>query len=137
MTDSDSSQRSGSFSVFLMAACAVLSVLVILLAVQNLRLKRELSEQIAGGWQIQEIAQPDEERVVLTLYGRDADGESRRRHLLLCGSAESGRISLVERLPRKPAAPPGFAQWLKAHVVGARVRSLRILGRDRIVGIDL
>jgi hypothetical protein len=48
MSGSESPQRSSSFNVFLMVACAVLSVLVILLAVQNLRLKRELSEQMAG-----------------------------------------------------------------------------------------
>ncbi len=103
------------------------------------RVVRILSARLAGsqGWQIQDVAQLDAERVVLSLYGREPDGESRRRHLLLCCSTEAGRLSLLNRPPRKPPTPPGFAQWLKAHVVGARVCDLRLLGRDRIVGIDL
>ena len=40
---SNGSERSGSFSIFLMLACAALSVLVVLLAIQNLRLKNEIS----------------------------------------------------------------------------------------------
>ncbi|MBW2269122.1 MAG: DUF814 domain-containing protein [Deltaproteobacteria bacterium] len=103
------------------------------------RVVRVLSERFAGsqGWQIQDIAQPDAERVVLSLYGRESGAASGRCHLLLCCSAEAGRLSLLARSPRRPPVPPGFAQWLKAHVVGARVRDLRLLGRDRIVGIDL
>jgi thiol-disulfide isomerase/thioredoxin len=42
-------RRSGAFNVFLMAACAALSVLVVLLAVQNLRLKKQLSQHPGGG----------------------------------------------------------------------------------------
>lgn len=38
-------QKSGPFTLFLMAACVVLSVLVVLLAVQNLRLKSALAER--------------------------------------------------------------------------------------------
>ena len=58
------------------------------------RVVRILSARLARpqGWQIQDIAQPDAERVVLSLYGREPDGESRRRHLLLCCSTEAGRL---------------------------------------------
>jgi predicted ribosome quality control (RQC) complex YloA/Tae2 family protein len=103
------------------------------------RAVRIASERFGGSsdWQIQDVVQPDAERLVLTLYGREADGQPRRRHLLLCCSEQAGRLSLLERPPRKPATPLRFAQWLKAHVVGARVSDLRVLGRDRIVGIDL
>jgi peroxiredoxin len=87
MTDSDSSQRSGSFSIFLMAACAVLSVLVILLAVQNLRLKRELSEQFAGP--AKDALQEGETLGSLTLVGEDGEsgplefGQGEERTLLM------------------------------------------------------
>lgn len=98
-----------------------------------------LARRMGGGhaWQIQDVAQPDGERVVLSLYGREPDGESRRRHLLLCCATDSGRISLVERKPRRPEAPPAFAQWLNAHVRDARIGEIVQLGGDRIVSIEL
>jgi hypothetical protein len=87
MTDSASSQRSGSFTFFLMAACAVLSVLVILLAVQNLRLKRELSEQLAGP--AEDALRKGETLATLTLVDEAGEsgplefGQGERRTLLL------------------------------------------------------
>lgn len=41
-------ERSGPFTAFLMLACAGLSVLVVLLAIQNLRLKNEIARLASG-----------------------------------------------------------------------------------------
>jgi predicted ribosome quality control (RQC) complex YloA/Tae2 family protein len=98
------------------------------------RAVRVLAPQLAGR-RIQDVAQPDSVRVVLTAF---AGGEGDRRiHWLLCADPETARLSLVERPPRRPPSPPAFAQWLKAHVVGARVAGLALLGGDRVVAADL
>lgn len=88
------------------------------------------------GRRIQDIAQPDDERVVLTAYGGGSQGAG-RVHLLLSCNADTGRLALLSRPPRRPASPPRFAQWLKAHISGARIEALRLLGDDRVAALDL
>jgi len=120
MTDSDSPQRSRSFSVFLMAACAVLSVLVILLAVQNLRLKRELSEQIAGP--AKDALQKGETLAALTLVGEDGEsgplefGQGEERTLLLIFSVHC------------PACEQTFPIWEELVAELHETPGLRIVG---------
>jgi predicted ribosome quality control (RQC) complex YloA/Tae2 family protein len=98
------------------------------------RAVRVLAPQVVGR-RIQDVAQPDETRVVLTAFG---GGEGDRRiHWVLCADPETARLSLAERPPRRPPSPPAFAQWLKAHVVGARVAGLALVGGDRVVAADL
>ena len=93
-------------------------------------------EPLLRGRRIQEIAQSGADRVVLTAYGAGAEGAS-RVHLLLSCNPDAGRISLLSRPPRRPPSPPRFAQWLKAHVSGARIEGLRLLGEDRVLALDL
>jgi len=120
MTGSDSSQRSGSFSIFLMAACAVLSVLVILLAVQNLRLKRELSEQIAGP--ARDALQKGETLAALTLVAEDGAsgplefGQGEERTLLLIFSVHC------------PACEQTFPIWEELVEELHKTPGLRIVG---------
>jgi len=120
MTDSDSSQRSGSFSIFLMAACAVLSVLVILLAVQNLRLKRELSEQIASP--AKDALQQGETLAALTLIGED--GES---GLLEFGQGEERTLLLIFSV-HCPACEQTFPIWEELVAELRQTPGLRIVG---------
>ena len=120
MTDSDSSQRSGSFSIFLMAACAVLSVLVILLAVQNLRLKRELSEQIASP--AKDALQQGETLAALTLIGED--GES---GLLEFGQGEERTLLLIFSV-HCPACEQTFPIWEQLVAELHETPGLRIVG---------
>jgi predicted ribosome quality control (RQC) complex YloA/Tae2 family protein len=92
-------------------------------------------EPLLVGRRIQDVAQPDAVRVVLTAFG---GGEGDRRiHVVLCADPETARLSLAERPPRRPPTPPAFAQWLKAHVVGARVAGLALLHGDRVAAADL
>ena len=120
MTDSDSSQRSGSFSIFLMAACTVLSVLVILLAVQNLRLRRELSEQIAGP--AKDALQKGETLAALTLIGED--GES---GLLEFGQGEERTLLLIFSV-HCPACEQTFPIWEELVAELRQTPGLRIVG---------
>ena len=93
--------------------------------------------QLVAGHRVQAVVQPDAERVVLELYGRDADGASRRRYFLLCARPGSARASLLEAAPQAPAKPPAFAQYLRAHVVGGRVAGARGRDGDRVLALEL
>jgi len=99
------------------------------------RAVRVLEPRLVGR-RIQEIAQPDAERVALTAYGGGVEGAG-RVHLLLSCNPDAGRLSLLSRPPRRPASPLRFAQWLKAHISGARIEGLRLLGEDRVVALAL
>jgi predicted ribosome quality control (RQC) complex YloA/Tae2 family protein len=100
----------------------------------------ERAARVAGarlaGHRLQEAVQPDGERVVLSFYGggQVAGGRS---HLCLCAGEKTARLSLVARPPRALPAPPAFTQYLRAHVVGARLLSLSLRGGDRQVALEL
>jgi predicted ribosome quality control (RQC) complex YloA/Tae2 family protein len=94
-------------------------------------------EPCIAGHRLQQVVQPSADRVVLSTYGPAEDRSERKHHVLLSCHPEMARLSLLERPPRAPAAPPAFAQYLRAHVVGARVAALSLLGEDRLVAVDL
>jgi predicted ribosome quality control (RQC) complex YloA/Tae2 family protein len=100
------------------------------------RAVRVLGPRIAGH-RLQQVVQPDAYRVVLSTYGPARERSERRHHVLLSCHPEMARLSLLERPPRAPAAPPAFAQYLRAHLVGARVAGVSLLGEDRLVAVDL
>jgi predicted ribosome quality control (RQC) complex YloA/Tae2 family protein len=93
--------------------------------------------QLVAGHRVQAVVQPDAERVVLELHGRDADGTSRRRHLLLCARPGSARAALLGAALPAPPKPPAFAQYLRAHAVGARIAGARVRDGDRVLALEL
>ena len=88
------------------------------------------------GQRVQEIVQPDEYSVVLEVYGRSG-GDARRSHLLLSCRPGSARISSVARARNAPGGPPRFAQYLRAHLKGARIEGVRLLDGDRQLALRL
>jgi predicted ribosome quality control (RQC) complex YloA/Tae2 family protein len=94
-------------------------------------------QDLLADHRVQAVVQPDGERVLLETYGRDPDGAARRRHLLLCARAGTARVSLLPGPPAALAVPPAFAQYLRAHVVGARVTGARLREGDRVLGLGL
>jgi predicted ribosome quality control (RQC) complex YloA/Tae2 family protein len=56
-------------------------------------------------------------------------------HLLLCCDPEHARVSTPERMPRGGDAPPAFAQYVRAHLVGGRVGGVRLVAGDRQVAL--
>ena len=99
---------------------------------------RELERAVAilereiVGHRVQAIVQSDDETLCLTLYGGGSkQAAGRRRHLLLCCGPESARLSSPAELPRAPASPPRFAQYLRAHVGNASIEGLSLLDADR------
>src|SRR5262245_4765787 len=93
--------------------------------------------RLFAGHRVQAVVQPDAERVVLELYGRGADGRSHRRQLCLGARSGSARVSLLDAAPPASPRPPAFAQYLRAHVVGARVASARVRDGDRVLSLGL
>jgi predicted ribosome quality control (RQC) complex YloA/Tae2 family protein len=94
-----------------------------------------LAESIAGH-RVQEVVQPDAERVVLTSWGRSG-AEGARHHLVFACGPSNARISQLARPPRALPRPPAFAQYLKAHVVGARITGAALRGGDRLAALSL
>jgi predicted ribosome quality control (RQC) complex YloA/Tae2 family protein len=95
-----------------------------------------LSESFVGH-RIQAVVQPDADRIVLEVYGRDAGGNAHKRQLCLCAQPGAAQISLLESAPPAPARPPAFAQYLRAHVVGARISGARVRDADRVLALEL
>jgi predicted ribosome quality control (RQC) complex YloA/Tae2 family protein len=93
--------------------------------------------ELLTGHRVQGVVQPDAERVVLEVYGRDAVGTARRRQLCLCARPGVARVSLLESPPPAPPRPPAFAQYLRAHVVGARLAGARVRDGDRVLALEL
>jgi predicted ribosome quality control (RQC) complex YloA/Tae2 family protein len=86
-----------------------------------------LIDRTLRGARVERIVQPDDRRVVLTLHctGRDDT------HLLLCVEPGTARLSCIAMKPVAPPSPPGFAQLLRARLVGARLSEAKLLGGDR------
>ncbi len=63
------------------------------------------------------------------------NGEDKAKYLLL---AETGRrIHFTAEFPKPPKHPPGFAMLLRKHLEGGRVLSIRQLGIERTISIDI
>jgi predicted ribosome quality control (RQC) complex YloA/Tae2 family protein len=101
----------------------------------------ERAAAILGDWlcgqRVQGVVQSDPFTLVLTCYADRSADTPGRRHLLLSCSPSAARVSLVDRPPRAPEAPPRFAQYLRAHVGNARIGSVRLLGGDRQLALRL
>ncbi len=58
-------------------------------------------------------------------------------NILLCVSRDFGRISVLNDLPGTPQNLKQFAQFLKSHFDGGRLRSIKVEENDRIVYFNL
>ena len=96
---------------------------------------RRLVPVLAARWvgaRVDKVVQSDPTDVVLHLSGADdAEGGHRRGLLLLCARPTTARISELPKPRKALPQPPGFAQYLKAHVDGARLRAVELFGEER------
>lgn len=91
-----------------------------------------LLDRTLRGQRVQAAVQTERPALALTLYGRaDGDEGGHRLHLLLSCDPETARVSQQERAPRGPDPQPAFAQYVRAHLVGGRVASARLVDADR------
>ncbi|MCL4686511.1 DUF814 domain-containing protein [Myxococcota bacterium] len=79
------------------------------------------------GARVERVVQPDERRVVLTLHRAGRDDV----HLLLCAEPTTARLSCLATKAAAPPSPPGFAQLLRARLIGTRLVEATLLGEDR------
>jgi predicted ribosome quality control (RQC) complex YloA/Tae2 family protein len=99
-------------------------------------LRREIT-----GHRIQQVVQSDATSMVLEVYGASfaqrAEGERspsgmERRWLVLSCDPERARVGELREAPGSGGAPPPrFAQYLRAHLRGARVRDVELLDGER------
>ena len=85
-----------------------------------------------AGAQVQDIRQPEPLTIVLHLYAQRAE-----QRLLISADAQFARMHTISaKLPNAPTPPP-FLQSLRKHLEGGIVRSMTMLGFDRIVQAEV
>ncbi|TMA32938.1 MAG: DUF814 domain-containing protein [Deltaproteobacteria bacterium] len=92
-----------------------------------------LRREIAGH-RIQQVVQPNATRVVLELFGGGERSPSagRRCWLTLSCDPERARVGALREAPSGDGSgAPRFAQYLRAHLRGARVRDIELLDGER------
>ena len=92
---------------------------------------RELDAALAGG-RIDKITQPEKDAVVLLVR---AGSENRR--LLLCASPNNARCHLTSSTFPNPLEPPMFCMLLRKQLMGGRIQSVRQIGGDRVLHMDI
>jgi predicted ribosome quality control (RQC) complex YloA/Tae2 family protein len=95
------------------------------------RAARILTEQFAGA-RVERWLQPDGERLVMTVYCRDAEsGTGSKRHLVLSAAPEVARIGELDSSPKALDQPPALSAYLRKHLSRARLVRAAIRGGDR------
>lgn len=84
-----------------------------------------------GAARLERVVQRESFELELSFSGASAP----RGALLLCCRPRTARVSLREAPEPAPASPPPFAQYLRAHLGGARLAEARLKGGDRILSL--
>ena len=92
---------------------------------------RELDAALAGG-RIDRITQPERDTVILVIRAGNEN-----RNLLLCASANNARCHLTTSRFPNPLEPPALCMLMRKQLLGGRVLSVRQVGGDRIIHIDM
>ena len=92
---------------------------------------RELDSLLAGG-RVDKINQPEKDTVILLIR---AGSENRR--LLLCASPNNARCHLTAQSFPNPLEPPALCMLLRKQLLGGRVLSVKQIGGDRVVHVDI
>ena len=92
---------------------------------------RELDAALAGG-RIDKVTQPEKDTIIILIR---AGSENKR--LLLCASPNNARCHLTSQNFPNPLEPPMFCMLLRKQLLGGRVQSVRQIGGDRVVYIDI
>ena len=92
---------------------------------------REMDALLAGG-RIDKITQPEKDTVILVIRAGNAN-----HRLLLCASPNNARCHLTAQSFANPLEPPMFCMLLRKQLMGGRVLSVKQIGGDRVVHIDI
>ncbi len=91
----------------------------------------QLNNLLAGG-KINKIVQPDGDKVVFTVY----TGKTTKR-LIIDVNPSSPRIGVISDEVDAPLTALNFCMLLRKHLLSATIDSIRLVGFDRIVKIEL
>ncbi len=91
----------------------------------------ELDEKLRDA-KIEKIHQPERDEIMLVIKGR-----SGAYKLAISASGSNARMHLVEESKENPQTPPMFCMLLRKHLTGARIISVKRLGYERVVDVEL
>jgi predicted ribosome quality control (RQC) complex YloA/Tae2 family protein len=101
------------------------------LSLAELRRVAALLARTRRGARVDKIVQHGEAELALLLVGSETLPPQDRLVLLLSAKPGAARVCALRAFPAAPAVPPQLAQYLRAHLDGARLRSAEIEGEDR------
>ena len=81
---------------------------------------------------IEKIHQPERDEILLVIKGF-----SGAYKLVISASGSNARMHLVNETKENPASPPMFCMLLRKHLTGARIVSVKRLGYERVIDIEL
>ena len=81
---------------------------------------------------IDKIYQPDQNNIILGLYGKSID-----LSLQICISSQNYRLHLTSHLPKNPKNAPNFCMLLRKHLLGYKIKQIYSIDLERIIFIDL
>ncbi|MCF7890197.1 NFACT family protein [Candidatus Bipolaricaulota bacterium] len=92
-------------------------------------LKRELQENLTGGW-VRKIYQPRRELVTINVW----NGED---YTLLISCGTDFRIQLTNLDLENPDSPPNFTMLLRKHLSGGKISRITQRGLDRVLKVEV
>ena len=92
---------------------------------------RELNAALAGG-RIDKITQPEKDTIILLIRSASTNYQ-----LLLCASPNNARCHITTQKFSNPLEPPMFCMLLRKQLMSGRILSVRQIGGDRVVHIDI
>ena len=87
---------------------------------------------VCGGGFIQKIQQPTPDTIILFLRR-----PGRSLSILLSAHSQYGRLHILSQKVSSTQTPPSFCQYLRAHLLGAKIHRLAQTPQDRIVWFEL
>ena len=91
----------------------------------------ELSERIVDA-RVEKVLLPSKDEIFLVLHKG-----SEHFRLQINAGAQAARIGLTAEAPENPKVPPMFCMLMRKHLTGARISSVRQLGFERAIEIEL
>lgn len=107
-----------------------------MLSLRELERAAAILQRSAAGHRIQGVSQPDPTSIALELYGGSAEGGTRHFLRLSC-DPEGARVGAPDGMPSGAPGTPRFAQYLRAHIRGSRLRAVEVIDGDRQLALRL
>lgn len=92
---------------------------------------RELESELEGA-KIEKVHQPERDEILLVLKGYNGT-----RKLVISASSANARMHLITESKENPAVPPMFCMLLRKHLTGGKICSIKRLGYERAVDIEI